>query len=105
MCTLEGSVLLGHVERDIPSATNERILVRAIRSNRSRFLRNQFVAVTDAVDGHTVFLGRILNGPFFPAAELGEDLLAEIEIQGELEGDMTRDTNNRPAPGSPVYEL
>src|SRR5262249_52625435 len=51
-------------------------------------------------------LGRLLGGPFFPgAADSEEDILAEVEIQGELVDGQTIDTNNRPAAGSAVHEL
>src|SRR5438132_10905628 len=96
--------LLGHIAHDLESATNERVLVRAPKPNRARMLRNQFVRITDELTPDIVFLGRFLSGPFFPEAE-SQDVMAQVEIQGELDGSDTRDTNNRPSPGSAVYEL
>ena len=96
--------LLGHIAHDRLSATNERVLVRAPKTNRARMLRNQFVRIVDTLTPSIVFLGRFLSGPFFPE-EACEHVMADVEIQGELHGTGTRDTNNRPSPGSPVYEL
>jgi hypothetical protein len=98
-------LLLGHVTADAAGATNERILMRAAHQRRHRMLRNQFVTITDAVTPQTVFLGRVLGGPFFPEGKGEGEILAEVEIQGELAGIHPHDTNNRPAPGSPVLEL
>ncbi len=103
MPEMEG-FLLGHIAHDPASATNERVLLRAPQANRDRMLRNQFVRITDALTPKTIFLGRILGGPFFPEA-VGKDVMAEVEVQGELTGNRTHDTNNRPAPGSPVHEV
>jgi DNA helicase HerA-like ATPase len=96
--------LLGHIAFDPTTATNERVLLRAPQAHRNRMLRNQFVRITDALTPGSVFLGRILGGPFFPEAA-GKDVMAEVEVQGELAGNRTHDTNNRPAPGSPVHEI
>ncbi len=97
---------LGHVAQDPTSASNERVLIRIPYSKRAQALRNQFVTIVDAIDSRTHFLGRMLGGPFFPgSAEDGSEILAEVEIQGELDGTATRDTNNRPTAGSPVYQL
>src|SRR5262249_6612094 len=62
--------------------------------------------ITDAVDPQTRFLARLVEGPFFPTAPGADTEIAiEAEIQAELVGDMSCDTNNRPTPGSGVYEL
>src|SRR5262245_17456742 len=105
MPSLDNDSLLGHVDRDRTSSINERIVIRALHEKRTRILRNQFVTIHDAVDGKTVFLGRLLNGPFFPLSPGETGMFAEVEIQGELEGTYTRETNNRPAPDSPAYEM
>ncbi len=97
---------LGSVAPDVASATNERVRIRATYQKRARILRNQFVTILDAADTKTVFLGRLLGGPFFSGpAEGNGEILAEVEIQGELVGNHTHDTNNRPAAGSAVFEL
>jgi uncharacterized protein len=97
---------LGYVALDRVTATNERVVIRAPYQKRERILRNQFVTIVDAQDRKTVFLGRLLTGPFFPDREDdGGEILAEVEIQGELDGLQTHDTNNRPACGSSVREL
>ncbi len=97
--------LLGHVASDAADAINERVMMRAPYEQRHRVLRNQFVTITDIRSPKTVFLGRLIAGPFFPADNGEGDILAEIEVQGELEGRHPQGTNNRPAPGSPVHEL
>src|SRR5262249_383461 len=102
--------LLGHVDWDRSSATNERVVLRASEENRSRILRNQFVYIDDAGTGSNVFLGRIVAGPFFPGSSNGNGtrstagtVLAEIEIQGELVEGRPQETSNRPSPGAPVF--
>src|SRR5262249_1987267 len=98
--------LLGHIARDRAHANNERVFLKADNPKRARILRNQFVTIRDWVQPNVVFLGRILGGPFFPDPEEGQgQILAEIEIQGELHGMQGFDTNNRPATGSPVHEI
>lgn len=102
--------LLGHVDWDTTAATNERVMLRAPANRRDRIRRSRFVRILDAVNGRTQFLGHLVNGPFFPEAEVGGterigSIRAEIEIQGELTEGRPHETNNRPAPGSPVHEL
>jgi hypothetical protein len=99
-------LLLGHVAPDTSGESNERVRIRAGYELRARAVRNQYVTITDAIDPHTRFLARLLEGPFFPTAP-GEqaDIFIEAEIQGELDGLMTCDTHNRPTPGSAVHEL
>ncbi len=105
MSALDGFVL-GSVASDNTSASNERVVIRASREQRQRVQRNQFVTITDALSPEIVFLGRLIGGPFFPAAD-GQpgDILAEVEVQGELHEGQPHDTNNRPAPGSVVQQL
>lgn len=107
MPTTTDQYWLGSVAPDATTASNERVTIRIPTRHRHRALRNTFVSITDAVSPNVVFLGRMLGGPFFPeAAETAEgDILAEVEIQGEIEGAQSRDTSNRPAPGSAVHEL
>ncbi len=53
-----------------------------------------------------MFLGRLVGGPFFPEKADGCcTIVSEVEIQGELVGRHPRDTNDRPSPGSAVYQL
>lgn len=98
--------LLGRVTADGAPASNERVRLRAGHRDRQRILRNQYVTITDALAPEIVFLGRLINGPFFVAkdADSGE-IFADVEIQGELRDERTFDTNNRPSPGSPIHEL
>jgi hypothetical protein len=106
MSTLAEPVPLGHVIADRPAASNERVMIRGSYQQRRRMLRNQFVTITDALAPQTVFLGRLVGGPFFPGSEEEDgEILAEIEVQGELRNNQPHDTNNRPSPGSPVQEL
>jgi DNA helicase HerA-like ATPase len=103
--------LLGHIDWDSPTATSERVVLRAPEENRPHVLRNQFVRIDD-VGSPTPFLGRIVSGPFFPApteggrkSSIDGTILAEIEVQGELIDGRPRDTSNRPSPGAAVHEL
>jgi DNA helicase HerA-like ATPase len=104
---------LGHIDWDRPASTNERVLLLAPRIKRPLVLRNQFVRIEDNRGCRTTFLGRLLTGPFFPSPPRGQEengqgreaVLAEIEIQGEMARGGSRDTSNRPAPGSLVYAL
>jgi DNA helicase HerA-like ATPase len=98
-------LLLGSVAPDTSPATNERVVVRAAWQQRPRVLRNQFVTITDARGPQTVFLGRLVGGPFFPDPAGDGEVLAEVEVQGELVANRSHDTNNRPAPGSVVHEM
>jgi DNA helicase HerA-like ATPase len=79
-------------------------MVRTTYELRPHIYRNQYVTITDALMPDTRFLGRLLSGPFFPNPESGE-IVAEVEVQGELAFGRTRDTNNRPATGSQVYAI
>jgi DNA helicase HerA-like ATPase len=109
--------LLGQIAWDGNDATSERVMLRAPVFSRRHVERNQYVRILDEEGGRSGFLARIVSGPFFyragvaaGAASLagsGGDnyLLADLEIQGELVGGKTRDTNSRPAPGSSVYAL
>jgi hypothetical protein len=108
-----GSPVLGHIDWDQSSATNERVVLRAPASSRQGILRNQFVRIEDPTGTRTQYLGRIVAGPFFPSGDSlngrpvpkERDILAQIEVQGELIGGRPFDTNNRPAPGSVVMAL
>src|SRR4051812_29146911 len=77
--------LLGQVVPDAPTATNERVMIQAGYRERHRVVRNQFVTITDAVTPQTVFLGRVVGGPFFPGQPEGtNEVCAEVEVQGEM---------------------
>jgi hypothetical protein len=111
------SKLLGQVAWDGSTATSERVLLRASVVDRRLVERNQYVRIQDADGPRTGFLGRIIAGPFFhrsgmptvagnmASASHESCLLADLEIQGEIVGGRPRDTNSRPAPGSPVFVL
>lgn len=94
---------LGFVEPDGPSATNEMVLVRVSMANRPQASRGRFILIEDAVGGNQ-FLGRILAGPFFPDTPDG-DVRVRVELQGQLVGGRTLETNDRPGPGSTVHAL
>lgn len=97
--------ILGRVEPDSTSATNEHVVVRVPVARRARALRGGFIRIEDNLNG-TRFLGRIVAGPFFPMTAENGDLLVRVEVHGELTGGgRTLDTNDRPAPGSPVFDL
>ncbi len=109
--------LLGQVAWDGSDATSERVMLRAPVFSRRHIERNQYVRILDDEGGRSGFLARVVSGPFFYRAGVGHGapplagttsenyLLADLEIQGELVGGRTRDTNSRPAPGSSVYAL
>jgi uncharacterized protein len=92
------------------------VQLRAAVSSRRLIERNQYVRIQDE-EGKRGFLARILTGPFFHRAgsptvsgleasfTMESFLLADLEIQGELVEGQTRETNSRPAPGSPIYFL
>jgi uncharacterized protein len=111
--TTNGHGVLGHLDWDPPAAVNERVVLRTTGATRTKILRHQFVRIEDANGSHAAFLGRIVAGPFFPGREsagtgvpLAEaQVLAEIEVQGELIGGRPLETCNRPAPGSVVRVL
>src|SRR5436309_15315836 len=108
---------IGEVACDGASATSERVLLRAPVNNRRHLNRNQYVRIKDEEGPRTGFLARIVAGPFFvppgtSKSEATEDsitlthqVLADLEIQGELVSGRLQDTNTRPAPGSAVYAL
>ena len=79
------------------------MVVRVPGSGRPDARRGQFVRIDDALHG-TRFLGRVVAGPFFPDGADG-DVRVRVELHGELTGERANDTNDRPAPGSPVYAL
>ena len=93
----------GYVGPDGPNAKHQYVEVRVPSAGRAGAIRGRFLRVED-VSGGAKFLGRIIAGPFFPDGPEG-DLVVRVEIQSELVGNRTRDTNDRPAPESPVYEL
>jgi DNA helicase HerA-like ATPase len=94
---------VGTVEACGPDATNEHILVRVPTANRAHAVRGRFVKIVDKARG-TRFLGRVIAGPFFPDGPDG-DVRVKVEVEGELTGLRTTDTNDRPAAGSPVRAL
>src|SRR5262245_47642713 len=96
------AALLGYTDHDLESSVNERTRLRAAVTERGRVVRGQFVIISDAYIHELTFLGRLVAGPFFPDSE---NVVAEIEIHGELRGRQSRVTNNRPSPGSPVDQL
>jgi hypothetical protein len=107
----QGFRLLGNVEWDGPTATSDRVLLRAAVEDAPQLTRNQYVRIQDDNGVRTGFLARVVAGPFFrraagyddPSSE--EHVLAELELQGELIGGRPRDTNARPRPGAEVFAL
>lgn len=97
------SPLLGTVEPDSHASTNEHVVVRVPRENRKRAVRGRFVRIEDCTTG-VEYLGCVVGGPYFPD-DPDSDVRIRVEIQGEMSHRKTRDTNDRPAPGSPVREL
>jgi uncharacterized protein len=98
-----GGMLLGTVEADGVSATNEHVTVRVTPANRAHAVRGRFVGIEDRLHSKR-FLGRVVAGPFFPDGPDG-DVRIRVEVEGELAGRKTMDTPDRPAPGSLVRAL
>ena len=100
------SLLIGHVAPDAPGATNERVRIESAFPQRQRIQRNQFVTIADSLFPDKRFLGRLVAGPFFPESANGcGKIVSEVEVQGELVGLQSLDTNDRPSTGSAVYQL
>jgi DNA helicase HerA-like ATPase len=95
--------VIGLVEPDAATATNEHVMVRVPLARRAQAVRGRFVAIEDLVRG-TRFLGRVVAGPFFPDGP-DCDVRVRVELQGEFTGCRPSDTNDRPAPGSQVRAL
>src|ERR1700730_6034891 len=57
---------LGYVDWDTSTASNERVVMRSPPANRDRIIRDQYVRIEDPLGSRTGFLGRIVEGPFFP---------------------------------------
>src|SRR5262245_60449141 len=96
-------VVVGLVEACEPGATNEHVFVRVPTSARAHTVRGRFLTVVDKLRG-TRFLGRVIAGPFFPDGPDG-DIRVKVEIEGELAGRKTADTNDRPCAGSTVRAM
>lgn len=95
--------VFGEIAADNPNSTHKYVEVRCPTASRNRAHRGRFVRIEDGTSG-TKFLGRIVAGPFFPDGA-DADVVVRVEVQGELIGSSTRDTNDRPAPGSAVHDL
>jgi DNA helicase HerA-like ATPase len=115
-----GTLPLGYVDWDSPTASNERVFVRCPLVNRDRIIRDQYVRIEDPLGCRSGFLGRIVGGPFFshrgaqasgsPFA-IGHGLsgevaiIAEVELQGELVDGRARASKSRPLSRAVVQEL
>jgi DNA helicase HerA-like ATPase len=115
-----GKPVLGYVDWDSATASNERVIMRSPLVNRNRIIRDQYVRIEDPLGLRTGFLGRIVAGPFFshrgsspntPNPSLGQGLsgevaiVAEIELQGELVDGRPRSSKSRPVSRAVVQEL
>jgi DNA helicase HerA-like ATPase len=115
-----GKPVLGYVDWDGSSATNERVIMRSPLVNRERIIRDRYVRIEDPLGSRTGFLGRIVAGPFFshrgmspsgptvsPSTGLSGEIavVAEIELQGELVDGRPRVSKSRPVSRAAVYEL
>src|SRR5262245_29556014 len=95
--------VIGLVEPDAATATNEHVMVRVPLARRGQAVRGRFVGIEDLVHGMR-FLGRVVGGPFYPDGP-DCDVRVRVEVQGEFTGRLPSDTNDRPAPGSQVRAL
>lgn len=97
--------MIGQVDWDTADAGNEHVVMRAPGVARGQVLRNRLVHVRDDAAGRD-FLARISDGPFFPASKDGTtEVLARLEVQGEVDSGQLFDTNSRPGPGAAVVQL
>lgn len=119
--------LIGYIHFDRPglkSFESEAL----VKSNRiSSLLRNKFVKITNQKDnGNKIFLGRVIEGPFFSPQEVNRDsslaevsvlegemfpstpnfyALVKIEVLGEIYGASIQTTGTRPGPRALVETL
>ncbi len=86
--------LLGEIGWDVVNTTSERVILRAALVNRCFVERNHFVRIDDPEGERSVFLARVIFGPFFhrsglttvagllAGASIGGYLLVELEHRG-----------------------
>ncbi len=119
-------MILGHVHFDTGSAKSNLSDLLGDRERADDIFRNRYVKVSS--NGSRVFLGRLVDGPFFIPEEVGRDsafaqtsilrgeqfqalpnyyTLARIEILGEFDAasGQTLGTSSRPLPKSAVHDL
>lgn len=100
--------MLGTILPDTPDMSNERVRMTVAAADLARAQRNQFVRLVNAVGRKEQHLGRLIDGPFFPAAgesEAASQAVMVVELLGELRGNRLVAGNTRPGPGSEVSEL
>ena len=119
--------LIGYIHFDRPGLKSfeSEALVKSDRI--SSLLRNKFVKITNQKDsGNKVFLGRVIEGPFFSPQEVNRDsslaevsvlegemfpstpnfyALVKIEVLGEIYGASVQTTGTRPGPRALVETL
>lgn len=119
-------MLIGHVHFDRSGMRNERTEILVPKEKLPLLVRNKYVRIGNPGPDGTLFLGRIVEGPFFSPEEVSRDsALAQtailkgesfpsvpefyavggIEILGELRDGRVFGVNTRPAPQAEVSEL
>jgi DNA helicase HerA-like ATPase len=117
---------IGYVHFDRSGMRNERTEILVSKEKLPKLVRNKYVRISNPGPDGVVFLGRIVEGPFFAPEEVSRDsALAQtailkgesfpsvpefyavggIEILGELRGERVFGVNTRPAPQAEVTEL
>ncbi len=120
------SLLLGHVHFDSSSGRSNSTVsdFLALKERSDGVFRNKYIQIK-SLNG-VLFLGRIVEGPFFVPEEVGREsafaqtailqgedfpampnyyVLARMEVLGELRDGRMFGTSTRPAPKSPVRDL
>lgn len=121
--------MIGFVHFDRTGITNERTEILVSVDKLPALIRNKYVKIVNpssSPNNDKVFLGRIVEGPFFHPEEVARDsALAQtailkgetfpnipsyyavggIEILGELQNGIIIGVNTRPAPQAEVHEL
>ncbi len=119
-------LLLGHVHFDAPSGRSKSTVsdLLALKERADSVFRNKYVQIRSL--NELLFLGRMVEGPFFVPEEVGREsafaqtailqgeafpampnyyVLARVEVLGELREGRMFGTSTRPAPKSPVRDL
>jgi DNA helicase HerA-like ATPase len=122
----QGNNLLGHIHFDSSAARGSSTVsdFLALKERSDGVFRNKYVQI-ESQNG-ILFLGRIVDGPFFVPEEVGREsafaqtailrgedfpampnyyVLARLEVLGELRDGRMFGTSTRPSPKSPVQDL
>src|SRR5262249_36977809 len=79
LANVQAGDVIGLVEPDAATATNEHVMVRVPLARRGQAVRGRFVGIEDLVHGMR-FLGRVVGGPFYPDGP-DCDVRVRVEVQ------------------------